>query len=99
MKEIKNFISNKQSDSLINFHKKNFNLNNSYSKKHRGTEVLQFMKMPKNSFIDNVYFILNKHIESINKNYEINYFEIVMTVFHLYLYVSHAFGGNVLLLF
>ena len=60
MKEIHNFISDKESNSLINFHKENFNLDNSYSKKHRETEVLQFMKMPKNSLIDDVYFILNK---------------------------------------
>ena len=57
MKEIHNFISDKESNSLINFHKENFNLDNSYSKKHRETEVLQFMKMPKNSLIDDVYFI------------------------------------------
>jgi glutaredoxin-related protein len=77
MKETHNFISDKESNSLINFHKENFNLNNSYSKKHRETEVLQCAYMPKNSLVENMYSLLDNYIKTINKDYEINYFEIV----------------------
>ena len=77
MKETHNFISDKKSDSLINFHKENFNLNNSYSKKYRKTEVLQCVHMPKNFLVENIYSLLDNYIKTINKDYEINYFEIV----------------------
>jgi len=67
------------------------------------------MKMPRNSLSKNVYSILNKHIESVDKNYEINYFEIVRWlknesqdkhkdfVYHPYtsiLYLNDNFNGG-----
>tara|TARA_R110000803_G_scaffold210692_1_gene283263 strand:+ start:1174 stop:1647 length:474 start_codon:yes stop_codon:yes gene_type:complete len=77
VKEIDDFISNKESTSLINFHKENFNLNSSYCKKHRETEVIQCMNILDNILINKLFVKLYKLIKSINTNCTINYFEIV----------------------
>ena len=77
IKQIKNFISNKESNSLINFHKENFNLNNTYCKKFRQTEVIECDYILNNPLIKEIHLKLYKFIKSIDTNYTINYFEIV----------------------
>ena len=77
MKVIENFISSKEADYFINFHKKNFNLNNHFCIKHRETEVIQCGLVSNNAKIKKMNNILNKFVKKINKKYEINYFQIV----------------------
>jgi len=75
MKIIKNFLPEKILNDLINYHKNNFNIKNNLSKKHRDTEVIMCEKDPEN--FKEMTTILNNFIKKINKNYVINYFEIV----------------------
>ena len=72
-----NFISNKECNSLIDFHKKNFNLNNNFSKIHYDTEVLLIYDMQNTSLFKKINNLLNNFIKSHNKKYKINYFELV----------------------
>mgnify|MGYP003112559718 CR=1 FL=1 len=74
MKEIKNFISSEESNKLIQFHEKNFNLNNKYCFMHRNTAV---MNHPMFTKFTNIAKALTKFIKNINNNYVINYFQIV----------------------
>jgi len=74
MKEIKNFISSKESDELIEFHKKNFNLNTEGCLMHRNTEVISWTLLTK---FKNLEKALTKFAKSVNNNYVINSFEIV----------------------
>jgi len=75
MKVVKNFLPEKILNDLINYHKNNFDLNNNLSKKHRNTEVIMCEKDSGN--FKEIETILNNFIKKINKNYVINYFEIV----------------------
>tara|TARA_R110000772_G_scaffold59194_1_gene134073 strand:+ start:3829 stop:4326 length:498 start_codon:yes stop_codon:yes gene_type:complete len=77
MVEIENFISNKEANYFINFHKKNFNLNNHFCIKHRETEIIQCNLILNNTKIKKMNNLLNKFVKKINKKYEINYFQIV----------------------
>ena len=72
-----NFISEKECDSLINFHKNNFNLNNKFSKKHYDTEVLLIYDMQNTSLFKKINNLLNNFIKTHNEKYKINYFELV----------------------
>ncbi len=77
MKEIENFISDKESKYFINFHNKYYDLEKNYSVKHRQTEVIQcdvLLDKPKIKQINNM---LNKFVQKINKKYVVNYFQIV----------------------
>lgn len=75
MKVIKNFLSKKTINYLINYHNDNFSIGNNVSKKHRNTEVIMCYN-DLESFKE-IQIILNNFIKGINKNYIINYFEIV----------------------
>jgi hypothetical protein len=75
MKVIENFLSEETISYLIDYHKDNFDLNNNLSKKHRNTEVIMCEKDSGN--FKEIETILNNFIKKINKNYVINYFEIV----------------------
>ena len=77
MKEIENFISDKESKYFINFHNKYYNLENNYSVKHRQTEVIQCDVLLKNAKFKKMNDTLNKFIQKINKKYVVNYFQIV----------------------
>tara|TARA_R110000787_G_scaffold275228_1_gene383693 strand:+ start:696 stop:1172 length:477 start_codon:yes stop_codon:yes gene_type:complete len=78
MKEIENFISNKESQYFINFHKKNYDVeNNNYSIKHRQTQVIQCDVLLDKPKIKEMNILLNKFIQKINKKYVVNYFQIV----------------------
>jgi hypothetical protein len=77
MIEVNNFMSKEDIDLFIDFHKKNFNLKNNFSKKHRQTEIIMCHKIHDVSTIIKIKDKLNKFIKNINKNYIINYFEIV----------------------
>ena len=74
MKEIKNFISSEESNELIQFHKKNFNLNNEHCFMHRNTAVMDHLMVTK---FTNIEKALTKFVKNINNNYVINYFQIV----------------------
>ena len=76
MIEIKNFISDEDSSELIEFHKKNFGENKKYCFTHRDTEVLELSVGYPVGFL-HISTILNGFIKTIDKNYEINYFQIV----------------------
>ena len=75
MKVVKNFLSEDKINYLIDYHKNNFNIENNISKKHRDTEIIICDEDPE-SFKE-IKTILNNFIKNINKNYVINYFEIV----------------------
>ena len=78
MKEIEDFISDKESQYFINFHKKNYDVeNNSYSIKHRQTQVIQCDVLLDKPKIKEMNILLNKFIQKINKIYVVNYFQIV----------------------
>ena len=70
MVEIENFISNKEANYFINFHKKNFNLNNHFCIKHRETEIIQCNLILNNTKIKKMNNLLNKFVKKINKKYE-----------------------------
>ena len=74
MKEIKNFISSEESNELIQFHEKNFNLNNEHCFMHRNTAVMDHLMVTK---FTNIEKALTKFVKNINNNYVINYFQIV----------------------
>tara|TARA_Y100001937_G_C6954466_1_gene256141 strand:- start:7 stop:471 length:465 start_codon:yes stop_codon:yes gene_type:complete len=74
MIEIKNFISNIQSDNLIAFHKSYFDLNKESCRTHRNTQVID---PPVTDQTKEIYNMLTGFIKTINSNLQINYFEIV----------------------
>ena len=74
MIEIKNFISNVQSDNLITFHKSHFNLNKENCLTHRNTQVID---PPVTNQTEQIYNMLTGFIKTINSNLQINYFQIV----------------------
>ena len=67
-----NFLPKKFLNELINYHKNNFDIKNNLCQIHENKEVIMcekgFKKIEK---------FLNNFIKKINKNYVINYFEIV----------------------
>lgn len=75
MEIIKNFLPERKINNLIDFHKNNFDLRNNISKKHRNTEVLMCSDNLEN--FKDIEIILNNFIKKINKNYVINYFQLV----------------------
>ena len=74
MKEIKNFISDEESNELIQFHEKNFNLNTEGCFMHRNTEVIDHPIATKFKKIEKA---LTKFGKDVDNNYVINYFQIV----------------------
>ena len=74
MIEIKNFISNIQSDNLITFHKSHFDLNKENCLTHRNTQVID---PPVTNQTEQIYNMLTGFIKTINSNLQINYFQIV----------------------
>ena len=74
MIEIKNFISNVQSDNLITFHKSYFDLNKENCLTHRNTQVID---PPVTNQTEQIYNMLTGFIKTINSNLQINYFQIV----------------------
>ena len=74
MIEIKNFISNVQSDNLITFHKSHFDLNKENCLTHRNTQVID---PPVTNQTEQIYNMLTGFIKTINSNLQINYFQIV----------------------
>jgi|LakMenEpi03Aug12_release.lakeMendotaPanAssembly.Ray.scaffolds.fasta_scaffold863908_2 hypothetical protein len=73
-----NFLTNEESDYCINYHKKNFNVNDkNLCFLHRQTEVLSCIGLLNNGIIKNIYFKLNKFIKKIHNKCSINYFQIV----------------------
>ena len=74
MIEIKNFISNVQSDNLITFHKSHFDLNKENCLTHRNTQVID---PPVTDQTKEIYNMLTGFIKTINSNLQINYFQIV----------------------
>ena len=74
MIEIKNFISNVQSDNLITFHKSHFDLNKENCLTHRNTHVID---PPVTHQTEQIYNMLTGFIKTINSNLQINYFQIV----------------------
>ena len=80
MEMIKDFISNEESNELIQFHKENFNLNKKYCFMHRNTEVIDhlvFTKFTNVKFFTNIEKALTKFGKNVNNNYIIDYFQIV----------------------
>jgi len=75
MEVIENFLPEEKINYLLDYHKNNFYLKNNLSKKHRDTEVIMCQNDPIN--FKKIETILNDFIKKINKNYVINYFEIV----------------------
>ena len=74
MIEIKNFISNVQSDNLITFQKSHFDLNKENCLTHRNTQVID---PPVTNQTEQIYNMLTGFIKTINSNLQINYFQIV----------------------
>ena len=74
MIEIKNFISNVQSDNIITFQKSYFDLNKENCFTHRNTQVID---PPVTNQTEQIYNMLTGFIKTINSNLQINYFQIV----------------------
>ena len=74
MIEIKNFISNVQSDNLITIQKSHFDLNKENCFTHRNTQVID---PPVTNQTEQIYNMLTGFIKTINSNLQINYFQIV----------------------
>ena len=74
MKEIENFISNEESDYLMQYHKENFNLNKKGNFMWRGTEVIDIGELPKFKELKNKF---NNLVKSEDKDHVVSYFQIV----------------------
>jgi len=74
MKEIENFISNEESDYLMQYHKENFNLNKKSNFMWRGTEVIDIGESSKFKELRNKF---NNLVKSEDKDHVVSYFQIV----------------------
>jgi len=79
MWSINNFFDNEKCESLINFHKENFDnlLSNELSNYHDLTEVIQFFNLQNVDLSKQIAADITCHVRQINTKAFINYFQIV----------------------
>jgi len=82
MIEINDFLTKKECDYFINFHKKNFNIlpdgvKKMYESAEHVTEVISFPHLMDRDVFRNIFCKISQHIKNINKSLYINYCEIV----------------------